>query len=119
MKTAVKKTSKAKAAQSEASLFRQNPLLIEVWEVCRGRFGRNQYSFEAFDDRDRSTPFSGVVWSENRMSADADVRLYVEDLVKKGEVKEEWNDATITWLYRTAPEGVGWQPPIKYVPKKI
>ena len=82
----------------EAGLLVQNPLLIEVWESARGRFGRNQYSFDAFDDRDRSTPFSGTVWSESRLSADADIRLYVEKLVEAGTVKAEWNDAVLSWL---------------------
>lgn len=92
-----KKKTERRAAPAEG-LPVQNPLLIEVWESCRGRFGRNQYSFDAFDDRDRSTPFSGTVWSESRLAADADIRAYVEDLVESGAVKAEWNDAVLSWL---------------------
>lgn len=119
MKTVKKKASKAKAAPQDGGLIPMNPLLIEIWEVSRGRFGRNQYAFEAYDARDQTSPFSGVVWSENRQAADTDVRLYVENLVADGDIKAEWNGATLSWLYRTAPEGVGWQPPIKYVPKGL
>lgn len=95
----MKKTSRTgKAAPQAGGLIAQNPLLIEVWEACRGRFGRNQYAFEAYDDRDRSTPFSGAVWSESRLAADADIRLHVESLVRAGAVKAEWEDALLTWL---------------------
>lgn len=92
-----KKKTERRAAPKEGLLI-HNPLLIEVWESCHGRFGRNQYTFDAFDDRDRSTPFSGTVWSESRLAADADIRLYVEKLVEAGTVRAEWNDAVLSWL---------------------